>query len=534
MPSHASELMDDTSSRSPIGTITSVVTVLSGMALLAGVVIYAVHNLGNTYFWTDESSTFMSALGWPGIGGEPGALGDAWSWIMRTFLDPGVFHVLVRFWSLSVGTEIYLLRFLPFIFFLIYLAAIILLSRLMRLPWLWEFAVVGLMMLENITLYYAVELRPYAAGLAADVALPLVALWLIARPSPPRLVVFIIVFLAVGTMQYDALPIELAVALVLVVAFASTPQADGRIYNLIAAAVATLWLPIFYLLTRGNPLQVDEGEALDYIPDLVLADMPADRFIQTLFTNLFSATALPRTLFIILVPIVWLIARKNQRAIQSAVPRNTGLLWLFVTTATLASFALASLGFIPWLVGSRWSIADVGLIAVSLVGLLSLVADKSWMRSTRVAAIGAVASVVAVGLGTVKLVTYERQPGFELRPLLEQFVQATPGRAVIDVWLYPEVRYWIEYSDRYADLSTDWNRLEVVQAGGFDEASIADVLSFLDSEGEVFLLRSEKTLRGVPPMLLSDYEVLRAEVSTQQLHDAPVVVMRVRREVPSS
>ena len=153
MPSYASERTEDISSRSPIWTITTAVTFLRGMARLVGVVIYAVHNLGNTYFWTDESSTFISALGWPGIGGELGALADAWSWIMQTFLNPGVFHVLARFWSPSVGTDIYLLRLLPITYFLIYLLAIVLLSRFMRLPWLWAFAIVGLMMREDMTLH---------------------------------------------------------------------------------------------------------------------------------------------------------------------------------------------------------------------------------------------------------------------------------------------------------------------------------------------------------------------------------------------
>lgn len=497
MPTQAPEVMDESHLAGTRWNGTTILGVVSGVALAMGVVIYAIHNLGNTYFWTDESSTFMSALGWPGIGGEPGALADAWSWIMRTFLDPGIFHILVRFWSLSVGTEIYLLRLLPFTYFLVYLAAIILLSRFMRLPWLWAFAVVGVMMLENITLYYAVELRPYAAGLAASVTLPLVALWLIARPSPRRLAVFILVFLTLGTMQYNSLPIELAVALMLVVAAVTATRKEGRTYALVGAVLALLWLPIFYLLTRGNPLRVDEGEALDYIPDLVLADMPTDRLIQTLATNLFSATALPRTIFIALIPIVWLVARNKQRAVELIIPRNTALLWLFVTAATLASFALAILGFIPWLVGSRWSIADVGLIAVSLIGVLSLVAERSWMRSTRLAAISSIAAVIVVALGTAKLVTYERQPGFELRPLLEQFVQATPGRAVVDVWLYPEVRYWIEYSDRYADLRDPWLNLQVQQTSRFDEAVPEDIIAFMGSESEVLLLRDEQLMQNV-------------------------------------
>jgi len=105
------ERLEEQVSDSP--RVTRWLAVISGTVLIAALVVFAVRNLGNTYFWTDESSTFMSALGWPGIGGEAGAIGDAWSWIMRTFLDPGVFHMLVRFWALNVGTQIEVLRLLP-------------------------------------------------------------------------------------------------------------------------------------------------------------------------------------------------------------------------------------------------------------------------------------------------------------------------------------------------------------------------------------------------------------------------------------
>ena len=468
----------------------------------------------------------MSALGWPGIGGEAGAIGDAWSWIMRTFLDPGVFHMLVRFWALNVGTEIEVLRFLPFIFFLIYLVAIALLGRLMRLPWVFALAVVGLMLLENITPYYAVELRPYSAGLAASVALPLAGLWLLQSPSGLRFGVFAATFLAVGTMQYNSLPIELAVAAVLMLGALRQASVRQRLYPLLAAGLSAIWLPLFYLVSRGSPFEVDEGEALDYIPDLVLADMPFSQAVQTVITNLLSPTGLPRTVFILAVPLIWVATRRahERRAIIS---ENTTRLWLFVTLATALSFALAVLGFIPWKLGTRWSIADVGLIAVSIIGLTALAIDAGLLRRKALSGLATALALVAILVGAIRVATYERQPGYNLRPLLTELVATTPGKAVIDVWMYPEVRYWIEYSRDYEDLQNDWRAVGIKQSGQFDEAVAADLQAFLESDNDAFLLRNDALLLSVPPSALEDFVIITEEHSpVEESNDAPILIVR--------
>ena len=445
---------------------------------------------------------------------------------MRTFLDLGVFHMLVRYWALNVGTAIEILRVLPFLFFLAYLIAIVLLGRLMRLPWLFALAVVGLMLLENITPYYAVELRPYSAGLAASVALPLVALWLLESPSGQRLALFIVTFLAVGTMQYNSLPIELATAAVLVLGTLGQRTHRAKIYPLVAAGLSVLWLPIFYLITRGSPFEVDDGEALDYIPDLVLADMPFTQAVETVIVNLLSPTGLPRTLFVLAVPIVWFVTSRTRRETQHIVTDNVTRLWLFVTLATALSFGLALLGFIPWKLGTRWSIADVGLIAVSMVGLLALAINAGLLRKRVLAGIATALAFTAIVIGSVRIATYERPPGYNFRPLLTELVAATPGKEAIDVWMYPEVRYWIEYSGQYGDLKGDWERLGIQQIGGFDEATTRDVTSFLESNREVLLLRTADPLLGLPIEHRAEFSVSGSDLTESQGLSAPVLVRK--------
>ena len=68
MTSPASRVTEDTCIRNPIGEVTTALAVASGVALLVSAVMCAVSNLGNIDFWTDESSTCMSAFGWQGTG----------------------------------------------------------------------------------------------------------------------------------------------------------------------------------------------------------------------------------------------------------------------------------------------------------------------------------------------------------------------------------------------------------------------------------------------------------------------------------
>jgi hypothetical protein len=327
-------------------------------------------------------------------------------------------------------------------------------------------------------------------------------------------------------MQYNSLPIEFAVAAVLALGALRQTSVRQRVYPLLAAGLGVMWLPLFYLLSRGSPFEVDDGEALDYIPDLVLADMPFNQAVQTVFTNLLSPTGLPRTVFILAPPLIWLANRRAHQK-RAIVSENTAQLWLFVTLATALSFALAILGFIPWKLGTRWSIADVGLIAVSIIGLTALAIDAGLLRRKALSGLATTVALVAILMGVIRVVTFERQPGYNLRPLLTELVVATPGEALIDVWIYPEVRYWIEYSGDYDDLKTDWRHLGIQQSGQFDKADAADLQAFLDSNSTAILLRNDVLLQSVSTGSLEDFTTLRGEVSAKEATSgAPILLIR--------
>lgn len=80
-----------------VSAATRALNVISLGILAIGVAGLGFHNLGNRYFWTDESSTFYAALGWPAPGAAPAYISAAWDSTISAFLDPGIFHMLVPF-----------------------------------------------------------------------------------------------------------------------------------------------------------------------------------------------------------------------------------------------------------------------------------------------------------------------------------------------------------------------------------------------------------------------------------------------------
>lgn len=505
--------------------------IVSLVLLGAGIAWFAAHNLGNHYLWTDEATTFWTALGSPPAGQELGSLATAWQGTMAGFLDPGLYHVLVRIWAVAFGTDIVTLRLLPFIFFLVYVGAILGVTRLLGAPWFMGAGVAGLMMLENITPYYAVELRPYSAGLAASVALPLLALWLIKSPGVLRLIVLLAGVALLGSMQYNTMPIEWAVALILVVAWLGNPDRRNRAALAVAAIFTVFWLPIFYLVSRGNPLRSSGGNSLGYISELVLTSMPHDRLLHVILTNFFSPTGLPRTIFLLAVPLLWWRRLLPfPRSSTDWPERSLNLLWIFVLAATAATIALAVMGFIPWILGTRWSISEVGLIALSLAGLAGLLVRSSLWRRPVVLWLSAVACVLLAGLGAVRLWAYERPNDVDVMAALAPVIlSGQPGATVIDGWTYPEARYWMEFSGQHDALRQEWIDHGVRATPGFDRAQPADVLAFLSSSDDRMVLRSSKVLTDGGITLPPNVEVVSVPRELRQgplTVDLPVVLVK--------
>lgn len=517
------------SRRSSLG---DAVTAVFGLGILAaGIAVFARNNLGNHYFWADESSAFITSLGWPGPGQEPGDLADIWQTLIA-FLDPGLFQLMTRAWSDVFGTSIVALRALPFMFFLVYVLALLRWYRLVGAPWVVAAAGVSVMLLENITPYYAVEVRPYSSSLAAAVVLPLLVLWLRDRPTWVRFAGYVVVFSFFASLQFASVSVQIASGALLLIFAWWTKDRAARLRLVLAAVVSVTVLPAIYLATRGNPFS-DKTSTLEYIGDTVIRFQTPEQIAHTLFVNFLSFTALPRTVFLVLVPALWLthrLALPNDKG----QPRHRliGFIWMFVTLGTLAAAALSVLGFLPWVVGTRWSIVEIGYIALSLVGLVGLFMLTGLQRRQWVAIAMTIVSLAIVVVGAVRMANYHRANDVNyMRSLAPAILEGRPGGTIVDYWIYPDARYWMEYSgevdESYRLAWIDHGVNEITP--GFP-AGAAEIQTFLDAADlDRFLLRNRTVLEQSGIELPPGVEIV--EVDPEQMNGAdparvPIVLVK--------
>lgn len=506
---------------------------LGGLGI--SMLIFAARNLGNHYFWTDESATFFTALGWPGPGQPPGDFAAIWS-TMLTFVDPGGYQLLVRAWTEVFGTSIVALRLLPFIFFVGYVMALLKWYRLAAAPWIIAAAGASLMLVENITPYYAVELRPYSVVLAAAVALPLLVNWFLTSPTWSRLITYCTVFCLVASVHFSMATVAVGCAALLMVFSARASDLSSRLRLVIGALVSVGILPLIHLVTRGNPL-ADKESTLTYINDLMLRYQGPDEVLRTLVTNLITPTALPRTLFIALVPILWLAFRKTpHRQWLTDQTRPVLLLWLYVTVTLAASAVMSWSGFLPWVVGTRWSIVDIGYIALSLVGLTALVLRTPWVKRRPVAWVLVAAAIACCLVGDLRLARYQRMNDVDyMAALAPAVLSGTPGRAKVDGWIYGDARYWMEYSGQHPDTKNAWMTHGIQAIPPYTAATDVEIRQFLESRDDRLLLRSLDALRQSGVSLPPNVTIVQVDPSLLNGTDPNAVpIVLVKQGLPDS
>ena len=493
---------------------------LNGLLIVIAGTWFAAKNLGNRYFWTDESSTFLSALGAPGVGQAPRGLG-AIKEQLAYYFDPGTFHFLVRLWTELFGSSIQALRALPFFFFLLYLFGLAVWYWRLKIPMAVGFAGISVMLLDELTLRYAVELRPYSASLAAAVLLPLLVLYLIRQPTLLRMIVVLIAGGLLGSMQYTEVGIIVGSAVLLGVGILRCETTKGKVHLGVATLFLTFLLPAIFLVTRGLPTAGLERD-LTYVEAIVLRQMNAAQIVQTLQTNLFSLTALPRTMFLVAVPMAVIVSHlrsgPNQMGdkLTRAVGSDLHALWLYVLVATVVAAALSALGLLPWIVGTRWSITEIALIGLSIAGSITLAYRLVDPKST-VLLVGVAGLSVAITLcGAVRFASFERGGSHEgLAHLGPQLLETPPGTSLVDYWIYADVRYWMEYSGEYPDLKQTWIDHGVQSTFDYQAADKEDIEQFLDSDYQRLLLRSASVLEDSGVRLPSTVRLVKVPENLQ-------------------
>lgn len=474
-------------------------------AIGAAIVVFLIHNLGNDAIWDAESDGVLRSLGYPS-GYETRGLSDVLEGTKHTN-DAGGFDVLLHWWMQIFGTGIVGIRALPALFFLIYVVAILLLGRQMRLPLWAATAVVGAMLVENITPYYAAEIRPYMPMLATSVAMLVLTVWIAHKPGPWRALGFVAAAAVLLSQHYNGFGIAFATSIVLGIA-AWRKVAGQRIWLLLPLIFTLLWLPTIYIALRGSPFA--DHERIWYLDAVMLRFADPQQWFHILTWNFFTPTGLPRTVFLLAVPLLWILARRGYGSRPSTLIASA---WVYVLAATAAAAAMSALGFLPWYLGTRWAISDVGLIAISLVGLTAIVLP--WLRKGPVWLVGTavVLSACVTVVGAARLATYDRGgPVGYLKQIGSEMLAGGPNSLTVDGWLYWNVRYLIERSGDYDELRPGWDQVRAQVLTSPVGSEPAQVSEFLASTNTRMLLRSVDPLQGVD--LPANIEIISVEGDT--------------------
>ena len=217
--------------------------------------------------------------------------------------------------------------------------------------------------------------------------------------------------------------------------------------------------------------------------------MEREAVFSLLQQNLLSLTALPRTVFLILLPALWAIqAWPPPWRRPSATQQTVNQMWLLVMVATLATAGIGFLGIMPWIVGTRWSIAEIGLIGLSLLGLGAIAVNLGFLRVKVLYVFAAIASTLVSLFAGYRLYAYERFPGHNWGAILPLILAGAPGKTVIDTEVYTDLRYWLELSGDYDSYRMDWINHQPQTTSVFEAANASSIRDFLDSSNDRLLL----------------------------------------------
>ena len=442
------------------------------VALAAGLLAQAVRNLGYRGMWWDEASQFWVSQG-VGRYAEPFTPRQGLAEVARRNawdnLDPGGFSLLLHGWTL-VSRGLVWLRLLPFVFFLAGSLALALLGWRLTRSALFAVAAGAVPSLFPSALYFALEIRAYSMEMAGIAIGALLLVLAIERPSSGRAVLLGLACAAFMTSRYSF--VLTAAALLVALWSGSAGRISGRALRVqmvaaalpsavVGAAIAGIMLPHqLWPEMHGGALGLSSpvythGGVLRFAPNV-----PA-----LLVRNLVSPVALPITLAIVVVVVVWarrIAARPGhvQADPAAGLPAARFAVFTFVAVVQALSAVVSLLGLYPWDIASRWS---AYLLAVSGVATVALAAEVRGRVLARIAgradaaarararrlgaALVALVVVAASVSGALHRQSIEGRWGTDLALQIDRLPPAAlgPGRVFVTWYEVPTVRYLYEH-----------------------------------------------------------------------------------------
>jgi len=335
------------------------------VGFIVGICVFGWNNLNDPNFWLDESWQFESShgisLGSPAMT-PVGSLKDILKQNQIHNGDPGGFSALIYLWSL-VSTTPFWLRLLPYLFFLISLyysvkiAGFFISSKtiLCFLP-LFLFPV-------SFVFRYGNMLRPYSMELCG-LSIVVFLLFKLQKESSQK-IFWVLGFVGAFflTSRYSfALAYFAGICTLLIVKFKLSikefiKSASGAVIPPVIMGI------IIYVLSFRFHITIPFGNHAPYL----LHGQSLINQLKIFQINFLSLLALPTSIFMIVMVIQFSIYAGSKKNIY-----NTALaLWIMIVEIL---FVICSyLGYVPWYINERWSLAIQYASVISTVALIGYV-----------------------------------------------------------------------------------------------------------------------------------------------------------------
>ena len=410
-------------------------------------------NLNSPNFWFDESGQFWLALGqnhYSAANTATQSIKEVWTNSKSFNLDPGGFTLLLRGLIYSFeNTSPLILRSLPFFFSIVLCFGLLYWGVLLKVSLIYTSLVIFLLFLNSNFLYYSLELRAYSMELCGAVLLFLATERISKKNNTSNQILWLACLVLFGSSRYSYVIYETAAfASIITVSYLLKKSIDKQIVLILGFS-----LLIFNLFLYFGMLQYQSVSASPppYVQDLLIYGKDLNQILVIFKNNFLDPFAIPKTIFLFL----YLAYLFRKGSFESINPKIT-LLFFYILFATLIAIFLSIIGKLPWSVNSKWSLSELSLSALALIGCFAILKDLAFIIFIRSrflflshailpAAILFLQIYLILGILKYDRTDKEYEPIYSSLEFI--YKRSSAGEMIVlDRWMWPSYRYIIEKS----------------------------------------------------------------------------------------
>lgn len=416
-------------------------------------------------FWFDESGQFLISQGlnhFSSLTQPTGSLIEVLNQNQDFNLDPGGFSIFLRLWTVVFGSSPTALRACVFA------ATVCLVVGAILIVWLVTKSVLAVVLFSWLlprlaysdphVFHYSIELRAYSYSLAASVLLPLLGVFLI-RFHKTLLWIFVLCMCCLtASLRYEGVICALAVT----ISWLIVASADKEHFRkcLVASLLLVAFIASIYLWMARIQ---NGGEPPSYVANYMVDSFDLIEATKHLIHNLGSWPYSLRLPSILIGGLTLFATRKRTGALK----RQLFFLVLFQSFVLTAQLFLSVLGRMPWWVGLRWSLNDIGysvVAAITLIIALCVLTQHIKYYNFSRAGIVLISSALLIFSDITEPIRADQNYSRSFPNLVESggdFWTTSNEPLLFDYGMMPDFHYLVRFSGQYPEILRQVTEIDI-------------------------------------------------------------------------